>query len=244
MHTAMDMPLTKAPFNRMLILKAIAERELEKRLGHLGLFPGHAFSRQEEEVLVHPVRVRSTGGEAILGGGMAMRVIVHLDDGRRMPLTDLIAGQTGHIEGTTCSPRLQETLKVLGLDENEPVTYLRKLPHMDYRVLVGRARRERLNEGAAAKIWGCIGQRFMQFVSAGTGQRFTVKKILGGDRVSRMMEEMGIRPEEILVLESVAPAQTIAMTMLAPVVITTEDGLHLHLRPNQAEHVLVTVLKD
>ena len=239
----MDLPLIRAPFDRPLVLSAITDAELNDLLSRLGLFPGQAFVRENEEVLVYPVRVRSGGRDVVLGGGMAMRVIVHLDSGARLPLTDMVPGQTGHLEGITCTAHLAEALSVLGIGENETITCLRRLPHMDYTVLVGKGHRERISEGLAAKIWGCIGDRHLQFVSSGKGQPFDVEKILGGTRSFNILKEKGIYPGGRLTLQAVAPAQTIAMTSHEPVVITTDDGLHLHLRPGQAGHILVSLKK-
>jgi Fe2+ transport system protein FeoA len=235
----MEVPLSQAPFDQPLTLRRVENAELEAMLAHLGLSKGQTCFRQDEEVLLHPVRVRSANGDVVLGGGMAMRVIVHLEDGRRMPLTDLSAGQTGHIEGTTCEVKLAESLAVLGLRENDVITYLRQLPNMDYIAIVGQDRRERLTEGMAAKIWGRIGDRSLQFVSAGKGQPFVVEKILGGSRAFKALEEHGILPGKTIVLEGVAPTQSFAMTAHEPVVITTKDGLHLHLRPGQANRIFV-----
>jgi Fe2+ transport system protein FeoA len=239
----MTIPLSHAPFDRPLILKDITEPELEALLSRLGLFRGHAFVREEEEVLVHPVRVRGPKGEAVLGGGMAMRVIVHLDDGRRMPLTDMAAGQRGHIEGTTCSANLSDALDTLGLHENEEIVYLRQLPPMDYTVLVNRDVKQRIQEGMAAKIWGRIGDRHLQFVTAGKGQPFFIEKILGGAQSTNALHEKGIVQGRTIALDSVAPAQIFNMAAHAPIVISTNDGLHLHLRMRQAEHMLVLLAK-
>ena len=240
----MTIPLIRAPFDRPLILKDITEPDLEALLSRLGLFRGHTFVREEEEVLVHPVRVRGPHGEAVLGGGMAMRVIVHLDDGRRMPLTDMTAGQRGHIEGTTCSANLSDALNTLGLHENEEIVYVRQLPPMDYTVLVSHDMKQRIQEGMAAKIWGRIGDRHLQFVSAGKGQPFLVEKILGGSQSANTLRAKGITQGRTIALHAVAPAQIFNMATHTPVVISTNDGLHLHLRTRQAEHMLVLLAKN
>jgi Fe2+ transport system protein FeoA len=237
----MDIPLTEAPFGKPLILSAITRPELEDLLSRLGLFLGHTLMREDEEVLLHPVRVRSACGDVVLGGSMALRIIVHLDDGRRLPLTDLSTGDTGHIEGTTCSYSLCEALAVLNLNENDPITYLRQLPHMDYSVIVGENRRERLNEGVAARIWGRLGEQRTQFVFAGKGQAFVVEKVLGGARAVKALRGKGISPGVSIRLEAVAPAQALSLAAHEPVVITTDDGLHLHLRSRQAGCIRVKV---
>jgi Fe2+ transport system protein FeoA len=240
----MEIPLYEAPFDTPLTVRRVKNTELEAMLTQLGLFRGQTCFRQSEEVLLHPIRVRAAQGDVVLGGGMAARVIVRRQDGRRMPLTDLTAGQTGHIEGTTCEVKLAESLAVLGLRENDAITYLRQLPHMDYIARVGKKRRERLTEGMAAKIWGRIDDRFLQFVSAGKGHPFVVEKIIGGNRAARALAERGIVPGETIFLEAVAPTQSLAMTVHEPVVITTDDGLHLHLRPGQANRIYVKLAEN
>ena len=237
--SGMDMPLNEAPFDRPLTLVAFTDAQMENQFLRLGLARGRTLVREDEEILLQPVRVRTAQAEVVLGGRMAMRVIVHLDDGRRMPLSDMRAGQTGHIEGTTALGRLTEVLAELELHPDEPVTCVRKLPRMDYIVRVDRSRRERITEGMAAKIGGRIGQRLVQFVSAGKGQPFLVETILGGERAVETLAAKGIAPGQTIFLEAVAPAQTIALTTREPVVITTDDGLHLHLTPNQAQGIRV-----
>lgn len=235
----MTTSLTKAPFDRPLVLNNITDSELESLLSRLGLLRGRTFIRENEEVLLRPIRLRGASGEVVLGGRMAMRVIVHLDDDRRMPLTDMTAGQSGHIEGTTGSITLENLLATLGLHQGERITYHRQLPPMDYTLLVGHDKKRRIPEGVAAKIWGHIGDRHMQFVSAGKGQAFVVEKILGGVRSMGTLDEKGISPGKTIVLDSVAPAQVLSMAVHEPVVITTDDGLHLHLRTSQADQILV-----
>ncbi len=237
----MKTSLNQAPFDRQLKLVDITEAGVETLLSRLGLFRGDTFVRENEEVLVHPVRLRGAQGEVVLGGGMATRVIVHLDDGRRMPLTDMRAGQHGHIEGTTCHAKLAASLKVLGLAEDQEVTYLRQLPRMDYTVNIEKGRTVRIQEGMAAKIWGRIGERHLQFVSAGRGQPFYVEEFLCGLQSTNALKEKGIVEGVTISLDSVAPAQIFTMAAQEAVVISTNNGLHLHLRPGQAEHILVTV---
>jgi Fe2+ transport system protein FeoA len=235
----MDIPLTEAPFDKPLTLSRVDREDVDAMLSQVGLFRGQAFTRENEEVLLHPVRVHTSSGDIVLGGLQAMRMIVHLDDGRKMPLLEMLPGQTGHIEGATCPNRIMETLSVLGLSADDPITFLRQLPPMDYTALVDRKKRVRINEGMAAKIWGRVGERRLQFVSAGKGQPFIVEKILGGFRAGQALEEKGIAPGKTISLETVAPAQTFSTTSREPVVITTEAGLHLHLPPGQAQHIYV-----
>ena len=233
----MTIPLNQAPFERLLTITNITEPGIKALLSRLGLFRGDTVVRENEEVLVHPVRVRGVKGEVVLGGGMATRVIVHLDDGRRMPLVDMKPGQRGYIECTTGSINLTDALNTLGLKEDEEMVYLRQLPRMDYTVVVRKNATVRIPEGMAAKIWGRIGERHLQFVSTGKGQPFFVEKLLGGSRSLDALGKKEIRVGQTIFLDAVAPAQIFNMATHASVVISTNDGLHLHLRPGQAEHL-------
>lgn len=150
--------LIDAPLGRTLILVKVEDLSMEMRLRRMGLFEGSSLTRLDEEVLIQPVRVRGPGGEFILGGGMASRIVAHLDDGRKLPLVELKPGESGHIEGVTCGGSLEKTLKTLGVRENDEITFVRKIPPMEYITLVEEEKRIRLNEGMAAKIWGRMGK--------------------------------------------------------------------------------------
>ena len=80
----------------------------------------------------------------------------------------------------------------------------------------------------------------MQFVRSGKGQAFVVETILGGTRAHEVLAKKGISAGRTISLEGVAPSQSLTMASQEPVVITTDDGLHLHLRPGQAGRILVT----
>lgn len=235
----MEILLSDAPFDIPLTLSRVTRAEVDTMLSQLGLYRGQTFYREHEEVLLHPVRVRTSHGDVVLGGMRAMCIVVHLDDGRKMPLLELSAGQTGHIEGASCPKDVAETLAVLGIDKDEPITFLRQLPPMEYTIMVGEKRRTVLNEGRASKIWGAIGERRLQFVSAGKGQPFLVEKILGGSRACEALEEKGIAPGKTISLVNVAPSQTLSLTTREPVVITTENRLHFHLPVDQAKCIYV-----
>ena len=126
------------------------------------------MSGLDQEVLVRPVRVRGPKGEAVLGGGMAMKVVVHADDGRKLPLAEMGANETGHIEGITGGPGLSGALSVLGLGISDRVCFLRTLPPMEYITLLESGIRVRLTEGMAAKIWGRTTGEPLQYISAPT----------------------------------------------------------------------------
>lgn len=236
----MSMSLTEAPLDKTLILAKVADPALALRLKRMGLFEGSEIVRLDKEVLVQPVRVRGPGGEeAVLCGGMAMKIVVHLEDGRKLPLAEMERGESGHIEGLTGGPGLAGALEVLGLKIDDRIDCIRKLPPMEYIAHIEGSRRVRLTEGMAARIWGRMGDRLLQFASARVGEPFRVRDILGGNRATAMLCSRGIEAGKTLILEGVAQAQSLKDGFRNPVVISSREGLRLFLETKDATRIMV-----
>ena len=235
----MHIPLTKAPAGRPLIIEKMVDPELAARLRRMGLFEGSEIVRLDRDILVRPVKVKGPRGEAVLGGGMAMKAVVHLDDGRKLPLIEMRPGEKGHIEGLTGGPELEETLKKLGLSTDEPITFIRILPPMEYTVVIVDGGRVRLTEGMAAKIWGQLQGRPLQLVSARVGVEFHVLDVLGGTKAKQALQARGLEPGKTLILESVGQAQSLHTDVRNPVVVSSREGLRLFLTPKDGNNILV-----
>jgi Fe2+ transport system protein FeoA len=235
----MRIPLTQADVGKPLTIHKMANPELGTRLGRMGLFEGSEILRLDQEVLVQPVRVRGPGGDAVIGGGMAMKIVVHLPDDRRLPLIEMQPRQSGHIEGLTGGVALLETLETLGLKPDDPILFIRRLPPMEYVVITEGGNRVRLTEGMAAKIWGRMGGRSMQLVSARTSEPFEATRIMGGHNARRMLRDQGIEQGAKIRLEGVARAQSLQLTTRNPVGIATRQGLRLFLEDKDANEILV-----
>ncbi len=232
-------PLSDSAVGRPLVLKKFIDTDLAQRLGRMGLYEGSEIERLDQEVLVQPIRVGGPKGEAVLGGGMAIKVVVHLDDGRKLPLAEMGTGETGHIEGMTGGPALSDALAVLGLKLNDPVQFLRKLPPMEYITILESGSRVRLNEGMAAKVWGRSHGAPLQYISAPAGELFHVTKILGGSKAQQMLKIRQIKPGMVITLEQVAPAQSFQTEIRNPLVIASREGLRLFLAPDDGSRILV-----
>ncbi len=239
----MLIPLTKAPFNQPLILVRIKNENFADRLQRIGLFEQSEIVRLDENLQIQSVRIRGAKGDAIMGGGMGLKTIIHLDDGRKLPLLDMKPGESGHLEGITCGDALAHTLEVLGFSLDDPITMIRKLPPMEYIAITEFGLRIRLSEGDAAKLWGVVDNRHTQFSLAPTGKKFEVTKILGGKRSRKKIKNLCVNPSSILTLEGVEQAQFLHLGagVKSDVVITSHDGLHLHLPHREGERILVAV---
>ncbi len=216
------------------------DRHLAQSFDRLGISKGDSLTRLNEEAHARPVRVRTAKGEAVLAAGMASKVIVHHDDGHKTPVSEMLPGEHGHVEGLVCGTALEQGLRVLGIQENDHLVLVRHIPPMDYIVLMGGARVS-LTEGAATKIWGTVDGREMQFAMAGKGVQFTVNRLIGGARSMTMLERMGLRPGVKLNLESVRPASCAGRVTKDHNVLQAHSGLRIYLRHDQEATVMVEV---
>ena len=239
--------LNDAPVDRVLTVVSIRHQGLAGELAKLGLAHGRELIKLEQDKeAVQPMRLRTPDGDVILSGNMASGLMVHLDDGRIAPLLDLEPGQAGHLEGVTVMPDspMADTFATLGLREDDPVELIRKLPPMEYVILVNEARRITLPGGMAAKVWGQSQGRMMQLASAGTVDRFEVTKILGGYRAQERMLNLGLEPGQTLMLEAVKPAQIVRLAEKNPVAAATPEGLRFWLPPQAARLLMVEYQGD
>ena len=238
----MIIPLSQAPAGQELVLAAVRDQGLARELGRLGLSPGVALTRMEDEGgLIRPVRIRGPRGEAVLSGNMASGLVVHLDDNRIVPLLEMEPRDKGHLEGVTCSPgsAMADTFKTLGLKENDTVEMLHRIPAMEYLVLVEGKKRISLSCGLAAKIWGRSQGRELQLAVAGAGKEFRVEQLLGGTPAQERIKGLGLTPGASLVLEEVRPAQAVRLAACDPVVVSTGGELRFILPPHAAAVMMV-----
>ncbi|MFP4030912.1 MAG: hypothetical protein ACLFRG_02405 [Desulfococcaceae bacterium] len=236
----MYIPLSEAPIDRPLRLVRVEDPALEDRLARMGLDEETSFHRLDETVMLQTVRVRGPKGDAVISPGMCAKVVVHLDDDRRVPLAEMRRGDAGHIEGVTCGSMLERTLKFLGLEMDARVLFVRALPAMDYLSrIVEDSSRVRLPEGTVCKVWGRTGERETQFCMVPPGEPFQVEAFLCGPGAEATIRSHGIDIGKTLVLESVAPSQNVFVGPRGHVVISTNNGLRLIFETPQARHIWV-----
>jgi len=231
--------LAEAPYETPLTIESIDEG-LAGRLSRLGLYPGAEIVKNDESLELQAARVRTAKGDVILGGGMGLKTIVHLSDGRKIPVLDMAPGEAGHVEGYTGGPGLASVLEALGLGPDETITMVRKLPHMNYIAYVKGNDTIRLPEGDAAKLLGEQEGKIVQFSLSKIHAEFKVKKILGGRKAKERIKSKSIRVGAMLVLKGVEHAEHMSLSHQWQIAITTRDGLHLHLGSEAGEKILVS----
>lgn len=240
------MTLPQAAPGEWVELLAVTDEALAARLRHLGIEAGSLIMRLEAAVTLTPVRIRGAfggGGEATLSGAMAAHLVMHLDDGRMLPLLECAPGDTGHLEGVSGGDGLEHALAVLGVELDGNVRVVRKLPPMEYVCLVrsskeATARRVRLTESMAASLWGRENGETAQFIAA-SGRPFEVAELLGEPRDNAILQTLGVTVGSVLTLESVEPAKNLHLALASPVALATKTGLRLFLDEGAAARLLV-----
>lgn len=233
------MTLPQAPEGAWVTVDVVTDTTLAARLRRLGLDVGARIMRLETNVTLAPVRVAGDFGEATLSGNMAAHCVMHLDDGRMLPLVECAPGETGHLEGVSGGEALEAALVTLGVERDKPVRMVRQLPPMEYACLVDGARRARLTESMAAVVMGESQGLARQFLAASSGRDFTVRSLLGEPSVNQVLRSMGIMEGSVLVLEAVEQASTMRLAKDNPVTVTSPEGLRLLLDERHAERILV-----
>ncbi len=223
-----------------LIITDILDENLQNWLRKLKISKGDSITRLPDDAVLRPVRVKTPTGEVVLAAGMSAKIIVRHDDAHTTPVIEMLPNESGQVVAMTCGEGLKIGLSVLGIQEGTRLTILRKLPPMTYHTQVGDQSFS-LSEGAAAKIWGEMGGRQMQYVTSARGREFHVQQLLGGNRANQVLVDMGITPGKTITLQELAPASVIGRGGRAHLVMTTESGLRFYLRPDQADHLLVRV---
>ncbi|WP_027183713.1 FeoA domain-containing protein [Desulfovibrio inopinatus] len=231
--------LDRASIGVPLILCAITHPDLARRVSRLGLYEGATLMRLNESVVVGPIKVKGPQGDVVLSGGIAAKIVVHLDDDRRLPLLECSSGESGHIEGITGQRGVESALSDLGMRENDRITCIRRLPPMMYKVIVEKKETVQLSEGLASKVMGETSHGPTQLCSAGVGEEFRVTRILSGERGADTLSSLGIHVGSSLQLTNVATGQVLAFSHFKPVVCVTGEGLRLYFQEKDAQHLLV-----
>jgi Fe2+ transport system protein FeoA len=232
--------LADAPVGVSLVVTRIAGQGFAARMARLGLYEGVFMTRLDDSVAIGPARIIGPAGEVTLSGWLAARVVIHLDDDRRLPLLECTPGDCGHVEGLTGHHDIEETLAMLGVRENDRITFVRRLPPMLYKAVLDGKDRVQINEGLAAKIFGDTPSGSAQFCSIGVGEEFTVRRILAGAHAADTLAALGIRPGSRLSLTQVAAGQVVSFSGKTPVVCTTREGLRLYFQEKDAERIFVS----
>lgn len=216
----------------------IQGNRLSRRLEDLGILPGTVITKikvKGDKDTAPAIRVVTKERKGVLGGGMSLKIWVDYQ-GSVITLASLPPNATGVVKELSGGQFMVDAVGLLGIREGEEVTFLHRLPPMDYVVRVD-GRRIRVGEGAAAKVWGTKKGRPVQLTALGAGRTLVVDKIAGGMTSVEHIEKLGIRPESKILVEGVEPRQNIGIGRTRLVLIQSPDGMELWLGEREASNI-------
>lgn len=216
----------------------IQGNRLSRRLEDLGILSGTVITKikvKGDKDTAPAIRVVTKERKGVLGGGMSLKIWVDYQ-GSIITLTSLPPNATGVVKELSGGQFMVDAVGLLGIREGEEVTFLHRLPPMDYVVRVD-GRRIRVGEGAAAKVWGTKEGRPVQLTALGAGRLLVVDKIAGGMTSVEHLEKLGIMPESKILVEGVEPRQNIGIGRTRLVLIQSPDGMELWLGEREASNI-------
>ncbi len=154
-------------------------------------------------------------------------------------LYDLGEGQSAVIGSIDNLNDLKDRLSLLGIKTGMSFKLIRKLPHMEYSILVSNKRRVRLTEALAATIIGKTEGKKKQLSFARRNKLFKVETVLYSGIAKNFLSESGIVEGAEILLEGIEAGKDICVDDFGDNYIYTSEGFRLSLSDENADKVIV-----
>lgn len=173
-------------------------------------------------------------------GRLAGHVTLRISKSRETKkLYDIAEGKSGTVDEIDDSGGIKEKLAVIGIKEGMRLKLLRRLPHMEYSVLVENKRRVKITEATAAAVIGKIDNRKKQLSLARKGKPFTVEAIAQEGHPDNFLSASGIVPGAVLMLEGIEAGKDIRLDGGDDIYIYTVEGFRLSISNDTARKIIV-----
>lgn len=233
--------LAANPIHSLQIV-GILNNVLAARLENYGIFPG-GFITKEEPVYFRcrSLKLHSANGNFVIPGKMAYHIHVAstADTLADFHLAELDEGDRAVITMIEKEEHAIFMLGEIGLVENLEVTLLKRLPHMEYRLLIYNKCRLRITESIAASIIGKIDGVTKQFSFAKHNKPFLITAIAQEEAICSFLKQNGIAPGNEIVLEAIEPGENIAIDSRQDVIFYSSNGAKLGVSNETAAQILV-----
>lgn len=233
--------LAANPIHSLQIVR-IANEVLAWRLEACGIFTGGFITKEDPAAFgCKSLKLHSAKGNLVIPGKMAYHIHVATATGA-LPdfhLAELAEGASATITMIEKEEHALFKLGELGLAENLEVVLLRKLPHMEYRLLIDKRRRMRVTEAIAAGILGKINGTIRQFSFAKRNKSFLITDIAQEAAICNFLKQNGLVPGAEIVLEVIEPGENIAIDSQQDVVFYPANGAKLSVSKETASQIMV-----
>jgi Fe2+ transport system protein FeoA len=228
--------LLQAPMQQAQYIVDIKDESQAAMLATLGLTEGALISKVATGGMSAPVWLRGPWGQAIVDGESADGIFVRLDGGQIRSATALQPHQKAYYLGGVPT---NDILNKLGIQPEQSIRLMRKLPLMTYVVQGAQKKVVRIDCKSATRIWGLMDGRKMQFAAALVKRLFAVESILGENDSSSRLSALGIRAGVDLTLLRLEQIPDSGQNDPGCITIAKTNHLQIHIPATVAANIFV-----
>lgn len=218
---------------------SIKGETLTRSLGTYGIFEDSCVTTLiPDDAFTPTLKVLATNGMITLPGHLAERIIISTENVTTGNMQALAEGKTGVVD-RILDAEAEERLAALGISKGMNIKLERRLPHMEYIVLVEKKQRIRLPESLAAVIIGSSLDQVQQLSFAHRGKPFTVRCIALSDNHFGILCEAGIKVGTEISLEGIEAGKETVLDPEGRIVLYTREGYRLRLSAEMAAQIQV-----
>lgn len=168
--------------------------EVREYLKDLGIEEGTDLTVVAGEPIhmhVGPISFKMKEGKAVIARGWADKVYVE-KKGETLPFLRLEAGEKGTIKSIEGGGPFMDWFSLIGIREGKEVEFVEHLPDDTLVFKIGE-QEVRIGEGEASKVLAEQKGGSIQINYLEEGEKAKVAKVLGGTKLSKKFEKMGIK---------------------------------------------------
>jgi len=218
----------------------IRDDQLSRKLASYGIFINSLIMKTDPDAAQFAtLKVSTKRGTAAIPGQLAKDVKVRAGRGALKSIYEMEEAKSANVAEIEGCEKVSARLKALGIEKGVKFKLLRRLPHMEYIVLVNKHTRVRLSEAIVAAIMGESLNMHKQFSFARKGRLFTVKSIVAGEKITSYLKSVGILEGAEISLEGIEAGKHIPFEESGTISIYASEGFNLLLSAASAEQIFV-----
>jgi len=236
------MTLLEANPIHSLMIVGITGTELVSKLESYGIYRGDFITKEDLAFSrCRTLKLHLAQGSIVVPGKMShhIHVATQTDNHEDFHLAELAEGARAMITMIEKEDHAIYKFEELGLKENVEITLMKKLPHMEYRLLVAKKVRMRITESIAATIIGKVDGRTRQFFFAKRNKPFYITEIAQEEAMCNYLKQSGIMPGNEIILETIEYGEHILIDPQEDVVFYASNGARLSISKESAASILV-----
>lgn len=214
--------------------------QLANDIGSYGIYKNSIVMKVDSDDLNYAtLKLQTKDGTCTVWGHLAKKIFVKAGKQASKNIYDVEEGKTAILESVQGCETFQERLAFLGLVPGRRIKVQKRLPFMQYMVLIDGKIRVKLSEAIASTLFGvCMGKE-MQFSFARKDKPFLVTKIISGEKMGLYLSEIGIDEGAEIQLTGIEPGKQVIFDEDASIALNVLEGYRLLISPETAKAIKV-----